>query len=402
MRGREVRRLLVVLWCLLCCLPAAGCGSGGFSGLYSTPLPGGADVGDHPYRVTAQFADVLDLVPQASVKVNDVAVGRVDRIDLAPDTRSAIVSLMVNGEVKLPANAYADLRQSSLLGEKFVELREPENSAAAPTLLANGAVIPLARTNRNPEVEEVLGALSLLLNGGGINQLSDITRELNKTLTGNEAELRALLSRVDQLATELDGQKGQIVRAIDGLNRLSSTLVSQTGNLGNALDNLAPGLAVVNQQRDQLVGMLQSLNNLSTVAVSTINQSRASLLDNLRALTPTLTKLADAGTNLPTALRILPTYPLPDVAGDVVKGDYANVDARVDFDLDSLLKSIENAGKIPGTGLPLPAPPRSGVPAPPLPLTPPGVPPPLGGLGGLGGGAGGVGGLLGSLLGGGG
>ena len=29
-------------------------------------------------------------------------------------------------------------------------------------------IIGLDRTNRNPEVEEVLGALSLLLNGGGV------------------------------------------------------------------------------------------------------------------------------------------------------------------------------------------------------------------------------------------
>jgi phospholipid/cholesterol/gamma-HCH transport system substrate-binding protein len=324
-------------------LLVAGCGTGGFSGLYNTALPGGADLGGHPYRITAQFADVLDLVPQASVKVNDVAVGRVDKIDLAPDTRSALVSMTVNGDVHLPANAYADLRQSSLLGEKFVELRDPTGQQATGTL-TNNAVIPLARTNRSPEVEEVLGALSLLLNGGGVNQLQDITRELNKALTGNEPQIRALLSRVDQLATELDGQKGEIIRVIDGL---SSTLVGQTSNLGNALDNLAPGLAVVTQQRDQLVGMLQSLDTLSGVAVDTVNKSKNQLIDNLRALTPTLTKLAEAGQNLPTALRLLPTYPLPDVAGDVVKGDYANVRARMDLDLDSIVQNIENAGKLP-------------------------------------------------------
>jgi phospholipid/cholesterol/gamma-HCH transport system substrate-binding protein len=388
----------------VCCLVLAGCGTAGFSGLYDTPLPGGADVGDHPYRITAQFADVLDLVPQASVKVNDVPVGRVDRIDLAPDTRSAIVSMTVNGDVKLPANAYADLRQSSLLGEKFVELVDPPSGATG--VLADGAVIPLSRTNRSPEVEEVLGALSLLLNGGGISQIQDITRELNKTLTGNEAQLRALLSRVDQLATELDGQKGEIVRAIDGLNRLSSTLVSQTGNLDNALTNLAPGIEVLNQQRDQLVGMLQSLDNLSGVAVNTINASRSQLLDNLRALAPTLSKLAEAGSNLPTALKILPTYPLPDVAGDVVKGDYANVTARLDLDLDSILQNIENAGKVPG--IPVPAPPVPSTPGSgstvplPLPLPLPLLPPALAVPGQQDGGPlGGLGGLLGGLLGGG-
>jgi phospholipid/cholesterol/gamma-HCH transport system substrate-binding protein len=141
--------------------------------------------------------------------------------------------------------------------------------------------------------------------------------------------------------------------------------------------------------------MLQSLDTLSGVAVTTIDQSKAQLLDNLRALAPTLTKLADAGSNLPTALKILPTYPLPDVAGDVVKGDYANVTARLDLDLDSILQNVENAGKIPGTTIPIPAP----AAPPPLPL--PGdsgtaaLPPVVGQVTGQ------LGGLLGSLLGGG-
>ena len=95
----------------------SGCGPGGFSGLYGTPLPGGADLGPHPYRVTAQFTDVLDLVPQAAVKVNDVSVGRVEKIDLGPDNKTAVVNVAVNGDVRLPENALARLRQSSLLGE---------------------------------------------------------------------------------------------------------------------------------------------------------------------------------------------------------------------------------------------------------------------------------------------
>jgi len=50
----------------------AGCSSGGFNGIYSIPLPGGANLGPHPYQVTAEFSNVVDLVPQSSVKVNNV------------------------------------------------------------------------------------------------------------------------------------------------------------------------------------------------------------------------------------------------------------------------------------------------------------------------------------------
>ncbi|MDQ7802290.1 MCE family protein [Amycolatopsis sp. A133] len=362
-------------------LVLAGCSDGGFNGLYGTPLPGGADVGDHPYHVTALFTDVLDLVPQSSVKVNDVAVGRVDKITLTPDTRSALVVMTVNGDIALPANARAELKQSSLLGEKFVELGVPTAEAASGKL-GDGAQIPLGRTNRNPEVEEVLGALSLLLNGGGVEQIQKISHELNDALSGNEPEIRALLSRVDELATQLDGHKTEILRAIDGLGKLSHTLTGQTQNLTNALDNLAPGLKVVTDQRDQLVAMLNALNTLSGVAVDTVTKSRDQLVANLRALQPTLAKLGEAGQNLPNALQILLTYPFPDYAGNVIKGDYANVEANVNLDLDTLISNFTNSSQPP---IALPSGQPSAV-APPLPLPDLGTVPPVAGpdlLGGL-------------------
>jgi phospholipid/cholesterol/gamma-HCH transport system substrate-binding protein len=103
----------------------AACSSD-FTGVYDLPLPGGADLGDRPYRVTVQFADLLDLVPQAAVKVSDVPVGRVESIRLGgPEGWTAEAVLAVNADVVLPADAVANLRQSSLLGEKYVELAAP-------------------------------------------------------------------------------------------------------------------------------------------------------------------------------------------------------------------------------------------------------------------------------------
>ena len=53
-----------------------------------------------------------------------------------------------------------------------------------PPELASGDTIPITRTGSAPEAEEVLGALSLLLNGGGLQQIKVITTELNKALDG--------------------------------------------------------------------------------------------------------------------------------------------------------------------------------------------------------------------------
>src|SRR5271166_2925807 len=77
----------------------ASCSSGGFNGIYSIPLPGGASLGSHPFQVTAQFSNVGDLVPQSAVMVNDVAVGRVTRIFLPHGSWTAHVTMLVNGSV---------------------------------------------------------------------------------------------------------------------------------------------------------------------------------------------------------------------------------------------------------------------------------------------------------------
>jgi phospholipid/cholesterol/gamma-HCH transport system substrate-binding protein len=347
-----VKRAWIAASALACCALLTSC-SGEFKGVYDLPLPGGADLGSHPYHVTVQFADVLDLVPQAAVKVDDVPVGRVQTIRLGSDGWTAETVLEVNGDVVLPSDALANLRQSSLLGEKFIELASPEDgkpqadAVPANARLKDGSVIPESRTNRNPEVEEVFGALSLLLNGGGIGQLQTINQELSKVMTGNEQEIRSFLSGVDTLTSDLDAHRGDITDALDGLNQLSATLATRHDQVSGALTDLTPGLRTLTDQRTQLVSMLNSLDQLSTVAVDTIDRSKSDMVADLTSLAPILQRLADAGKDLPDALQILPTFPFTDAVLPGIKGDYLNTFVSV----------------TPGPGVPLP-PPGEGVPLP--------------------------------------
>ncbi|MGA4864392.1 MCE family protein [Streptomyces lavendulocolor] len=305
---------------------AAGCDLPGgdleLSGIEQLPLPGGADLGDHPYEITAEFADVLSLAPQSAVKVNDVAVGRVTRIALDRSDWTATVTMKVDGDVRLPANAYAHLEQSSLLGEKYIQLTAPRTARGT---LGDGARIPLDRTNRNPEVEEVFGALSMLLNGGGIQQLRTITTELGTALRGNEPRVRSLLERLNTLVASLDGNKSAITAALDGVNRLSATLATRERDVDTVLTGLSPGLKVLERQRGSLLTMLRALDTLSGVAVDTVDRGKADLIADLKALGPTLQALADSGKALPDSLEVLLTYPFTDEVLRGVKGDYLNV-----------------------------------------------------------------------------
>lgn len=335
---RRIPGVLLALFGTL--LLTAGCGLGDFKGVHSLPLPGGADVGDRPYTIKARFDDVTDLVPNAGVRVNDVPVGRVSNVELTDESWQAEVTMVVNDEVELPRDALAKIEQSSLLGEKYVELYEPPESEAARKRLGEGDLIPLERTGRGPEVEEVLGALSMLLNGGAIGKVQNIAEELNKALDGREGEVRDLLSRTDRLVSELDGSKDEITAALDSVNELSATLREQRENIDTALNDLEPGLRVLNDQRDQLVTMLESLDELSGVATDVVNSTRQDILHNLRNLQPVLRNLAAAGSDLPKSLEILFTYPFTDSAVEGIKGDYTNLHIDVDLNLSRVAENL--------------------------------------------------------------
>ncbi|RZU33224.1 MCE family protein [Blastococcus saxobsidens] len=319
-----------------------GCG---FRGAYSFSLPGGADLGDEPYTVQIEFLDVLDLVPQSGVRVADVPVGRVEEIELGEDW-TAVVTVTVNGDVELPANSVAAIQQSSLLGEKYVELAPPGGEVEPRGSLGDGDRIPLERTNRNVEVEELLGAMSLVLNGGGLAQLQTINRELGNALEGRESAIKETLTQLDTFIGGLDEQKAEINRALDNADALAATLAERTATIETALDTIGPGLDVINQQRDLLVSMLEGLARLGDVGTRVIEQSAANTVADLQLLQPVLTQLAAAGPDLAGSLELLLTYPFPDSSLSALNyrqaqsggtALFTNMTATIDLDLTTIL-----------------------------------------------------------------
>ena len=340
----------------------SGCG---FSP-YKLPLPGGADLGSHPYTVKVQFRDVLDLVPQSAVRVNDIAVGKVTDIKLNGWT--AVVTLKVNGDSKLPDNAVATIRQTSLLGEKFVSLAAPTTGAEGT--LSDGDTIPLDRSSRNPEIEEVLGAASLLFNGGGLEKTNTIVKELNNALGGNEPEVKELINSTTSFISQLDNNKDALLTSLEKINRLAVATNNQKAAITGALDDLPDALRVVNDQRDDLVKLLQSLSKLSDVATGVIHDSKADTVANLRALVPTLTNLTKAGDDLAYATKALFTYPFSDgfvgntyakASGKcddgppVVKegacfGDFSNLSLGLDIGANQLQTILDGYASLAGAG----------------------------------------------------
>ena len=144
------------------------------------------------------------------------------------------------------------------MGRSSCRSAPPESGASAEPL-QTGDVIDLDRSGRNPEVEEVLGALSLLLNGGGVAQLRTIAPSSTPPSKVVRARPGPCFDQIRTPMSQLDDHKADIVNAIDKLNALAVSVNRQRDTIDAALEELPSALVSIDKQRDDLVRMLKAL-----------------------------------------------------------------------------------------------------------------------------------------------
>ena len=331
----NLRRLLAATAMAVAVATVSGCG---WQGLNALPLPGTEGSGPDAFDIRAQMPNVAYIQENSRVRVNDVNVGTV--VNIERQGWHALVTMRLNGDVTLPANATARIGQTSLLGSLHVELAAPTD-VPPEGKLREGSLIPLSSAGYYPTTEQTLAALSLLLNGGGVGQIQDITRELSTAFAGREQDLRHLIEQIDLFTNRLSEQTDDIIAANESVNRLVSQFAEQEPVLDNALRTIPDALAVLSQQRDNLVEALDSFGKFSALAADAVNQTKESLVQELKDLAPVLESLANAGPALTRSLSYLGTFPWPkETLANWVRGDYANLTAIVDLTLSRIDSSL--------------------------------------------------------------
>jgi phospholipid/cholesterol/gamma-HCH transport system substrate-binding protein len=317
---------------LAAAMALSGCGD--WQGLNSLPLPGTSGQGPGAFTVQAQMPDVNNLKQNSRVRVGDVTVGNVTKIER--QGWNALVTMTLNGDVVLPANATAVIGQTSLLGSLYVGL-EPPKGAAPQGRLHEGSLIPLSSAGAYPSTEQTLAAISFVLNGGGINQVQDITQAFSQAFTGREADLRSLINQLDIFIGYVNDQKSDIISANESLNNLVGQLAAQKPVIDTALKTIPDALNVLKDEREKLADALTQLGKFSALAADSVNQTKEALVQELKDLGPVLQSLADAGPALTRALSFYPTFPWPkETLTNWMRGDYGNLSLTFDLTLSRI------------------------------------------------------------------
>ncbi|HTT85828.1 MAG TPA: MCE family protein [Acidimicrobiales bacterium] len=324
---RRGRRAVGVVALGLVALSASGCA------LSLQSLPKISSVATNTYPVRAVFANVLNLPADAQVRIGAQVVGQVGAIG----TRDfeADLTLDIKRGIRLPVGTTAQIRFDNPLGDEYVLLQPPavlSSTISGPGRdLRPGALIPEGSTSTAPSVEDTFGALSLVLNGGGINQLETIIHELNDTFGGNQPSIRSFLTTIDRGVSSLASGRTSIDNALASISNLTSELNGGRDTIANGINSLAPAIGVLASENSQIQDLIAQLSKLGAVGTQVAEQSGQDSVDDAKDLLPVVQQLESVSAQLAPDLHDLAAFEAE--SPKVAPGDYLQVSAVVNVDL---------------------------------------------------------------------
>lgn len=217
----------------------------------------------------AIFTDASEVVPRNDVRLNDVVVGAITSVTL--DGLHAKIEFSVDRDVELPAGTRAELRQVSLLGEQYLALI-PEGDGE----LVSGTTIPLERTRRATDFEELVGAGGELAANIAVAQVNKLAAGFTGAFADDPAKLGRLLDATASTAKAFNDHTAELVATIDRVEQMTAQLAPHSDELAAAIDDLAAGMGALADNRDGLAAFTSLLATFSerVAELLSVNEER--------------------------------------------------------------------------------------------------------------------------------
>lgn len=257
-RLRRAPRAAVALLCgAVIASSVAGCGT---SGLDSLPLPA-PGIGRGGYLITAVFANALNLPGHAKVKLAGADVGQMET--MVARNYTAVTTLRIMDGVQIPAGSTAELRSATPLGDVFVAIKPPVPVDPSAPLLTDGDTIGLESTASAATVESVLSSAALLVNGGAVQNFTNIINGAGKA-TGDQGQaFGKLISQSNDLLRKLNARSGEIESSLRETSQLAERLDARSAALTDVLNAAGPATDTIVDNTTQIADLVEQLGATS-------------------------------------------------------------------------------------------------------------------------------------------
>ncbi len=264
-------------------------------------LGGGA--GEDGYLIEASFPQAVALFEESAVKSMGITIGRVEEIRIDGDV--VRVTMRIDDEVPVPADATAVIAPLTLIGERNVILTPPWEPGMARA--EDGHVIAPDRVRVPTEVDDVLETFTEVLDSVDPEQLADLIGRTADAFEGRGDDVNELLGSGARITAMLDRQDEEIVELVEVLRRVSASVNAREGQIRGLIDAYASATGILADERDRIRVLLATLNGLAA-------EAERFIADVAVDLPPTLAGLGDMAlvlsANLQSLLELFAALPV--------------------------------------------------------------------------------------------
>lgn len=264
--------------------------------------------GDEKLEISAIFDDVYDLVRFAQVRAGDVPIGVVDGISLTEDNK-ARVDMSIRADTGLTMSTLAVISRTTLLGERFIDLRPIEDAqgnvvSSAP--LADGTVI--TDTNEVDDLEQVVVSGSDLLSLVAADKLAAAVQTGANAFGGRGGTIGGFLDSLGSAITRYNDDSDDLLAFIDSLDRLTAALAPVAEENAGYLADMLAATQSLQAEDDRLLDTLDDVTRLSLVGARILGDNAEEIDSLVRRLRDVIAELTRIDGGLQRLLTWLPVH----------------------------------------------------------------------------------------------
>lgn len=250
----------------------------------------------------AIFSDVTGLNTGDDVRVAGVRVGTVKGIKIV-NTNQAEVAFTVADNAVMNKSETATIRYRNLVGQRYLSLAEGSGPA---TPLQAGSMIPVSQTFAALDLTTLFNGFKPLFAALSPDDINKLTYEIIQVFQGEGDNLNGLLQTTASITSTLASRDQVIGSLIDNLNSVLATVGQRDAEFNNLITQFQSFLQGLVQDKDALLGPLNSISQLTTQTASLVGGIRPSFVQDIKNLRALATTLNQNAATLDQELQILP------------------------------------------------------------------------------------------------
>ena len=267
----------------------------------------------------AVFSDATGVVNGDDVRIAGVKVGTVGGIEIH-DKTNAIVTFKVDSDSEVTESTFATIRYRNLVGQRYIALTQ---GVGGPSVLEDGDTIPLKRTEPALDLTVLFNGFKPLFKALSPEDLNKLSYELITVFQGEGGTLESLLAHTASVTSTLASRDQVIGQLIENLNRVMVTLGNRDSELSNLLIKLREFISGLSQDREAILGSLESISTLAVETSGLVSGIREPFVQDIKQLRKVATTLDRNKPELDRALQVLPVK-LRKVGRTAIYGSFFN------------------------------------------------------------------------------